>query len=271
MSGVDIWNQINESVRTVVWPLVVLLGLLLFRAKLGDVVQRLREADTPIGMMKFDPTVQLAANREIAESASSLVSSVQAEIDGLTQSSGESGELAGVERSTVGISHIKGDIEEVITASFIAGFEASKSIDARSWRMTHGGVPSPIVQWDDSVPRVVGYAVRVQDHVATRRALAAAAEATEKVDELGILLDGVFEKMRAEVESARQEGNDEKARSVQEALDDGIRLRDELLRRSEDLKVRNSRLEGMEISFGLPPRSQESRSTADEHDEKSGR
>jgi hypothetical protein len=153
MQGVEIWNKVNESAEVIVWPGVVTFALILFRARLGELFKRLREAATPAGTMRFDPDGSGTADVELAVSASTLVENVMA-----ASQLSESAESDEADRqAALDMREIKEDVEQVIRAAFAAGFGASR------YSVTHGlkegRSPRPSIVWEGSIPKVTGFAV----------------------------------------------------------------------------------------------------------------
>jgi len=221
MHGVEIWSQINESARIVAWPCVVVLGLLVFKTKLGGVVQRLREADTPVGSMKFDPSNQLTANRSIAVAGSALVETLRAEIADTADVKAEGQSPA--------LEDIEGDVEAVIKASFAAGFDLARAFHSKDLHIDEGRSPAPVIEWEAGTPLVTGYELYVPDYAALRKNFESL---RERLDEILVTipdLGGAISALEEMLEEARQDGDvDEEAR-VQRFLDESRAMRDALM------------------------------------------
>lgn len=158
MQAIEIWDRANETVKAVAWPGVVAFGMLLFRTKLGELFQRLREAATPAGTMKFDPSEQGAADLAIAVSAGSLVEKVKAEVERTSEiASGQQSGDGALAASTIDMRGIKEDVEAVITTSFSAGFSAAHSVLGQRDRLEASrSAVRPVITWSESTP-LVGY------------------------------------------------------------------------------------------------------------------
>lgn len=168
MQGVEIWNKINESAKVIAWPGVVTFAIVLFRARLGELFQRVREAVTPAGSVRFDPSAQAVANLGITRSAGSLVETVKSEIHA-AQTRGENLELDGegdesAAKPPIDLSEIRDEINALITASFQAGFNAAPQAHRMGSGVFKAGLgPRPMISWEGSLPEVVGYSVHGVD------------------------------------------------------------------------------------------------------------
>ncbi|MGW1341384.1 hypothetical protein ACWCOV_10055 [Kribbella sp. NPDC002412] len=227
MQGVEIWNQINKSAEVVVWPAVVMLGLILFRTRLGEVVQRLREADTPVGTMRFDPSEQQAANQSIAESAHALVETVRTELAGHGRPPLEGDDLNGVDRH-IELRGVEAEVETLIRSSFAAGFELSKLFDANNVQIMEGRTPAPVIQWEAAGPRVVGYELNVPDYIGLADSFAKAAAELDRLGDLQATFDRLVEELNAAIAKCRQEGDVGRIQHLTTALEETIRMRDRL-------------------------------------------
>jgi hypothetical protein len=160
MQGIEIWNKINESAEAIAWPVVVAFGMILFRTKLGELFQRLREAATPAGTLTFDRSGESAASAKMTASAGSLVETVKAELEAASNvPDGVEGDGASATRPGVDMRELQQDVEDVITTSFQAGYLAARNLSTGGERLKRGPVPTPEIVWDGSKPRVGGYAV----------------------------------------------------------------------------------------------------------------
>ncbi|MEV4261097.1 hypothetical protein [Kribbella sp. NPDC049584] len=249
MQGVEIWNQINESARVVVWPAVVVLGLILFRTKLGDVVQRLREADTPVGTMKFDPSEQIAANQDISKSAGILVETVRAQIEEAARPSDETEDAVSAVPTTARLEDLKKDVEAVISASFTAGYEAAQYNESHNWHLKEGRIPSPLIEWEGSVPQVAGYEVSTQDYVLSSRALEASAEGVRLADQARRVIDQGLAEIEEKIKVARMEGNEVEAQRLERVLAASEQDRERLDSAAEAMRDHLKRFEQFKLTF----------------------
>lgn len=224
MQGMEVWKQINESARIVVWPGVVALALVLFRTKLGEVAQRLREADTPVGTMRFDPSNQLNANRGIAETGGALVETLRAELAGAAPS--EEDEEPGTDAEPPVLQDVEADVDAVIRASFAAGFELSRLFQTNDVHIDEGRSPAPVIEWESGAPRVTGYEMYVPDYTPLRTSLEQALEHAERSATVLPALDGVLAHLEELLEKAQREGDSQEEASLRRALDEGRDLRD---------------------------------------------
>ncbi len=168
MQGTEIWSKVNESAEIIAWPGVVTFGIILFRTKLGELFQRLREAVTPAGSVKFDPSSQTLANFDIARAAGSLIETVRGEIE---DAQARTGSVEGTEEGqglaatpSMNLKEIRGEVEDLIRASFRAGFDAApRAHQLAGGRFKEGRGPEPMISWKGPVPEVVGYSVSGSD------------------------------------------------------------------------------------------------------------
>jgi hypothetical protein len=225
VQGVEIWEQINQSARVVAWPGVVVLGLILFRTKLGEVVQRLREADTPVGTMKFDPSEQVAANQSIADSARALVATVRTELAVAGRSSAEHDDFKGVERPNE-LQDIEAEVEAVIRTSFAAGFELSKLFDANNVQIIDGRTPAPVIEWETGEPRVVGYELNIPDYAVLRDSFEKVGADLDRLGDLHRFFAPLFDALNEGITESRREGNEEKERHLTDALNESTEMHD---------------------------------------------
>jgi hypothetical protein len=205
-----------------------MLGLILFRTRLGEVVQRLREADTPVGTMRFDPSEQQAANQSIAESAHALVETVRTELAGHGRPPLEGDDLNGADRH-IELRDVEAEVETLIRSSFAAGFELSKLFEANNVQIMEGRTPAPVIQWEAAGPRVVGYELNVPDYIGLADSFAKAAAELDRIGDLQATFDRLVEKLNAAIAKSRQEGNDvRRIQHLTTALEETIRMRDRL-------------------------------------------
>lgn len=235
--------------------MVVVLGLVLFRTKLGEVVQRLREADTPVGTMRFDPSDQAGSNQGITESASTLVETVRTGLESAGDSDPEGWNPNAVGKGW-GMQDIQDDVEAVIRASFAAGFRLSKAFDSQGVQIDRGRTPSPMIEWESSTPQVVGYEMHVPDYPALRESFDTTAKMLAKLDNLSDAFDPAIEVLSEEIEKARREGDREKVEELEKMLLEGTRLRDRILTEVENLKVTGERISKarLAVPFRRQPR-----------------
>ncbi|TDC30976.1 hypothetical protein [Kribbella albertanoniae] len=245
MEAVEIWNKINESARIFAWPGVVVFTVILFKAKLGSLLQRLREADTPAGTVKFDPSDQSAANSLMEASASSLVETVKAEIEAASKAGGET--PAPIVEERLDLREIKDEVEDLITTSFAAGFDAARKVDPSSDRMRKAATPSPVITWNGSEPQVAGYS-GVTDAVHT----AVLREERGRVLNRRRLLTEIIERTEADIadiaEKLESTNGDKDLQT--ELLRKHTALRGQLGRRQRDLKALNNQLAIFDAEFG---------------------
>ncbi|WP_405056830.1 hypothetical protein OG474_29320 [Kribbella sp. NBC_01505] len=154
MHGVEIWDKVNESAKVIVWPGVVAFAMVLFRARLSELFKRLREAATPAGTVKFDPS-EVEATSAIAASAGALVERIEAEIQSGAEPLGEGPQAAeSSEARTVDLREIRDDVEAVIKTSFAAGYRSGRSAEKHGSRADW--IAYPIIRWIGSTPTVKG-------------------------------------------------------------------------------------------------------------------
>ncbi|WP_405059165.1 hypothetical protein OG474_41460 [Kribbella sp. NBC_01505] len=161
MQAAEIWDKINESTAVIAWPAVVAFGMILFRRRLGELFQRLREAVIPGGSMKFDPGAQIAANQGIARSGGTLVAGLRAGIEAAQRqddpaTNGDSNDESSSQRAP-DMHEIKDDVEDLISASFKAGFSSANTMRRMGVEVQPSRAVEPVIEWNGSVPTVRGY------------------------------------------------------------------------------------------------------------------
>jgi hypothetical protein len=160
---VEIWDQINETLKVLEWPVVVGGAIWIFRRQIARLTARVREAETPIGTVRFEAAeaITAAATRVVtsaAEIAASTGSAATQRLKGghdpVDEVDPDSPSLMESEPppATAGLLEFRDEIEDLIRVTFQAGYTV-----ARATGTTSGAIPRPIVNWDGAQPRMVGW------------------------------------------------------------------------------------------------------------------
>jgi hypothetical protein len=186
MDGSEIWDHINDSVSAGAWPLVVLICAIVivfaFREQVGDRIRSIREANVAGATVKMD------ASREANEVLGQTVPEVlgRPEPKAITAGPDQRADADGEPKTVTGSAHLEAygtiiaeadvaraggtvskadvessaepddllerrdQIEEIIRASWRAGYEAGHSSESAE-------PPEPNIDWTGSKPSIVGW------------------------------------------------------------------------------------------------------------------
>ncbi|MFG1626805.1 helix-turn-helix domain-containing protein [Kribbella sp. NPDC049227] len=177
MTGVEIWDDINETLAAIKWPVVVVLGGWFLRRELAGLVRRLLKIEAAGATVEFDAKQEtLVLGAEVSESGERVVNSaigvqrVTSYADGLVsgstpaehephpaqQANGEAKpdstdtRLRGAD-DRQSLQTLREDLVTLIEASFQSGFVAGVGAEPG------GGIPRPTVRWSGSEPRITGW------------------------------------------------------------------------------------------------------------------
>jgi hypothetical protein len=180
MTGAEIWQHVNDSLKIALWPGVIAWVLFVLRHKIKDRMGDLESVESPALTARF-------RGRELA-----VRSAVEGILEASNQGQSAAGEVNERDESATNLLDVREDIEDVIRQSFMLGVEAGARSPVNALDV------EPVVVWTGAKPSV-GY--RTSGRAATLAAFEAGSEAAKhdnalrtfrrRTDRTDIVMEGV--------------------------------------------------------------------------------
>ena len=122
MNGLEIYSEINETLRIAIWPIITLVILLAFKKTITELSNRAAGLEGQVGHVSFKVSLQEMMQEKISEAAQLKAEGKDDEAESLIKSSSE------VISSLYGLS--QSDIDELIALS-------QGEVSKRKWGKAH--------------------------------------------------------------------------------------------------------------------------------------
>lgn len=156
MTGVEIWQHINESLKIVLWPAVAACAFFTLRHKIKDRVGDLESVESPALTARFGKGKEL----DVAPAVDAILDKASERDADIETDQSQNGPA----EKGFDLLDVRQEIEQIIRMSFKEGVLAGRSIGHNpDW-----SDPEPEIKWTGSQPYVGFYLRRIKGHAPPR-------------------------------------------------------------------------------------------------------